>query len=394
MTIARGKPICKCNFRCFSMGSLLVVYSLIAAIFILHNPTVNQSHLLPTSTDSSRSHIMMSNATFNHQMFSINATTVNVYKNRSGEHSADPEMQITTTSGTPLKYMTISPDIVFIRKNQFKWIIVEDFCVKRYPQLKLLIIVHTAIEHFHRRQIYRDMYGEKFYQKQGVAILFVLGVSANEDRNKRILEESSTYHDIIQEDFLDVYRNLTWKALSWLRFIDENCSNVRYVLKIDDDVIFDLFAVIKYLGINSNRTIPIDDHKRIICGLCDKGSLFPQRDRSNKWFVTKEEYEYDFYYPYCRGLQYIISPSTAKSIRNAAIGEKYFWIDDYFITGHLAHKINATFDDIRSLQAGKEQLLERKALFWWITNGNMIEGKEVWNKLRIRYEIDNISGEI
>lgn len=74
------------------MGSLLVVYSLIAAIFILHNPTVNQSHLLPTSTDSSRSHIMMSNATFNHQMFSINATTVNVYKNRSGEHSADPEM--------------------------------------------------------------------------------------------------------------------------------------------------------------------------------------------------------------------------------------------------------------------------------------------------------------
>lgn len=61
--------------------------------------------------------------------------------------------------------MTISPDIVFIRKNQFKWIIVEDFCVKRYPQLKLLIIVHTAIEHFDRRQIYRDMYGEKFYQK-------------------------------------------------------------------------------------------------------------------------------------------------------------------------------------------------------------------------------------
>ena len=38
--------------------------------------------------------------------------------------------------------------------------------------------------------------------------------------------ESARYGDIVQTDFLDSYRNLTLKAVSWMRWVDAHCPQI------------------------------------------------------------------------------------------------------------------------------------------------------------------------
>lgn len=42
--------------------------------------------------------------------------------------------------------------------------------------------------------------------------------------------ESARYDDIVQTDFLDSYHNLTLKAVSWMRWVDEHCHNIEVLL--------------------------------------------------------------------------------------------------------------------------------------------------------------------
>ena len=38
--------------------------------------------------------------------------------------------------------------------------------------------------------------------------------------------ESARYGDIVQTDFLDSYRNLTLKAVSWMRWVHAHCPQI------------------------------------------------------------------------------------------------------------------------------------------------------------------------
>ena len=38
--------------------------------------------------------------------------------------------------------------------------------------------------------------------------------------------ESARYGDIVQTDFLDSYRNLTLKAVSWMRWVVAHCPQI------------------------------------------------------------------------------------------------------------------------------------------------------------------------
>ena len=61
--------------------------------------------------------------------------------------------------------------------------------------------------------------------------------------------------DIIQENFLDSYNNLTLKSIFILKYIKNNCKNkVQYVLKCDDDTFINVPNLIHVLF---GGTIPI-----------------------------------------------------------------------------------------------------------------------------------------
>lgn len=58
-----------------------------------------------------------------------------------------------------------------------------------------------------------------------VQTVFIVGQTTNNETQNKIIEESQTHHDIIQESFLDTYNNLTLKTVMMLKWVTNNCAD-------------------------------------------------------------------------------------------------------------------------------------------------------------------------
>ena len=89
----------------------------------------------------------------------------------------------------------------------------------------LLIYVHSALNNFEHRATIRRTWGNvsSYESLATVRLVFVTGLQRNETIQQMVENESSQYNDIVQENFVDVYRNLTYKAVAALKWITENC---------------------------------------------------------------------------------------------------------------------------------------------------------------------------
>lgn len=83
-------------------------------------------------------------------------------------------------------------------------------------QPSIVIIVHTARDHFAERYAIRETWGSiKVYKGWIFHLVFLLG---NDPASKlefgdRLSEEAKQHGDIIMGNFIDSYRNLTYKHL-------------------------------------------------------------------------------------------------------------------------------------------------------------------------------------
>ena len=55
--------------------------------------------------------------------------------------------------------------------------------------------------------------------------------------------------------------------------------------------------------------------------------------KHRKWGVTIKEYPKDTYPPYCTGAAIVYTCKNIQKIVDASEGERYFFIDDVFVTG-------------------------------------------------------------
>lgn len=83
----------------------------------------------------------------------------------------------------------------------------------------------------------------------GIDVYFVVAKNKNQTINELLRKESQNFNDIIQFDFIDDYRNRTLKTISTLRWITRKCSNVKAILRTNDNVIINLDILL------SNSTI-------------------------------------------------------------------------------------------------------------------------------------------
>ena len=89
----------------------------------------------------------------------------------------------------------------------------------------LLIYVHSAPSHVERRATIRRTWGNvsSYESLATVRLVFVMGLQQNETVQRLVDNESRQFSDIVQENFVDVYRNLSIKAVAAMRWITENC---------------------------------------------------------------------------------------------------------------------------------------------------------------------------
>lgn len=79
---------------------------------------------------------------------------------------------------------------------------------------------------------------------------FIVGRTNERETQLKMDSESSTYGDILQIDMVDVYYNQTLKVVGLVNWINDHCSHVDFILKVDDDVYVNtrnLISVIKSL---------------------------------------------------------------------------------------------------------------------------------------------------
>lgn len=210
----------------------------------------------------------------------------------------------------------------------------------------LFIYVHSAPSHFKKRQALRDTWLRRSMFPQ-IRVGFMMGKPNENHIQESLRLEFGLYRDIVQENFVDTYRNLTYKGIMAMKWISEYCTQPTYILKIDDDIIANPFLLLKHL--DHMRRYEIEKQRTVMCLVWTKMKVV--RNSRSKWFISKEEYQPDFFNRYCSGSAYIFTRDLPPLLYQHSFNVKFFWVDDYYITGLLTAAANATLEFYNSVYA-------------------------------------------
>lgn len=243
----------------------------------------------------------------------------------------------------------------------------SDRCVlKSTTVLSIVIVIHSATNHFEHRQLIRRTWAKWRQPNVQVFYAFIVGIVppdhklVNTNIQTKLEQESTRFEDIVQGNFVDNYRNLTIKHLCSLRWTVEYCSDIDFILKIDDDAYIDLHAVVQYLfQLKLNSIDPIKNF--MAC------SLFPKDTspkRTGKWSLSFESYPYPTFPSYCSGVGYFITPDVAFDLFEAAhhVQVPLIPIDDVFVTGLVA----STLDDLKRTSLNRQYVYNSLILRKWL----------------------------
>jgi hypothetical protein len=103
----------------------------------------------------------------------------------------------------------------------------------------LFVAIISAPNYFDKRNVIRQTW-LSYLQKQTDLNLagfgFVVGLPEDQETRMKIEAENDQHNDILQIEMRDDYYNLTLKVVGLLNWINDRCSRVDFVLKVDDDV--------------------------------------------------------------------------------------------------------------------------------------------------------------
>lgn len=204
------------------------------------------------------------------------------------------------------------------------------------PAPHTLILVHSAPRNWNKRNVVRETWGR---DDPRARLFFLLGAVESRQLQHKLERENYLYGDLIQGNFQDAYRNMTYKHVMGLKWLAYNCPAVKYLLKTDDDVFVHAPNVYDFLH------EPTTLRRELL--FCDRlDNVRVSRSYRSKWRVSTKEYAGHTYPPYCPGYSIIYSADTAFALYRAAQRTPYFWIDDVHVTGTLAAAANVTISPL------------------------------------------------
>ncbi|XP_017040743.1 beta-1,3-galactosyltransferase 1 [Drosophila ficusphila] len=214
-----------------------------------------------------------------------------------------------------------------------------------------------------RLKRYEDyLHGEGESLTASVRIVFIVGRQREDalvgnETLSRIHTEAEQYNDIIQENFVDSYNNLTLKSVMALKHISRSCSNSSaFFLKCDDDTFVNVPNLLHFL---LGGTIPLyndtlDYHDRsnylataqhsrmnasreVMYGhqFCN---VAPVSDVSSKWYMPSYMFQPEKYPKYLSGAGYLLSIDVVQRLFEASLNTTLVYLEDVYITGLCAQR--------------------------------------------------------
>lgn len=199
-------------------------------------------------------------------------------------------------------------------------------------------MVTSYVGHDEVRAAHRAAISAATLRELNILRVFLLAkVPATEKYITQAAIESEYRHfgDLLQGNFVEAYRNLTYKHVMGLRWSSSHtCIKSKFIMKMDDDIVVDFFYVANYL---SDPKFNGNANRQFLSGYVF-ANVVPIRVQQNKWYVSHDEYNGNVYPDYLSGWMYITTPFTARALVSAAGRSRFFWIDDTWITGILRDK--------------------------------------------------------
>ncbi|XP_037720760.1 lactosylceramide 1,3-N-acetyl-beta-D-glucosaminyltransferase A [Drosophila subpulchrella] len=240
--------------------------------------------------------------------------------------------------------------------------------------VRVLIFVHSAVRNVEKRRIIRETWADRKYIDQTpLRVIFLVGgVGENSERWQQFLGRENHLHgDLIQGNFEDAYRNMTYKHVMALKWFSEKCAHAQLLVKVDDDVFMNTPQLVKYLATPS---LPehslLQNPELMLCRSVHHSRV--KRSYRSKWRVTYKEYPHRYYPEYCPGMAIVYAPDVVRRLYEAAQKAQYFWVDDVLITGILAEETGSRITplkyyleqkDVRQLLSGEADLEDPPFLF-------------------------------
>jgi len=200
----------------------------------------------------------------------------------------------------------------------------------------ILVVVCSGLENYEERLAIRDSWAKD--SNNDARVVFLVGTpSALSKTNQTTItnnlnRESDAYGDIVQEDFVDSYANLTIKSLMMLKWFTQSCTDrAVYLMKTDDDMYVNLVNLYDLVKSNKNPYLMTGS---VICG------AKPIRDPYNKWFSPEYMFEGKVYPMYLSGTGYLMAGSVASLLYEASRFVPILHLEDAYITGLLRTKHN------------------------------------------------------
>ncbi|XP_049818436.1 beta-1,3-galactosyltransferase 5-like [Aethina tumida] len=224
----------------------------------------------------------------------------------------------------------------------FDFKIVNQVCSKNSPMM-LHVVISAANHNLHRDAIRKMCKNDT----TTVKTIFALGLPKNETLQKKIEQENYLHEDIIQGNFDDTYRNLTYKHVMALKYLNYYCPKTNYLLKTDDDVFVNTKVLQQFVPILKTH----HPSNLIMCKVLKKEPV--HRTRS-KWNVKKAEYLPDIYPTFCAGWMIIYSSDVVQYLYKKTHERKseFFWIDDVFVS-----------DRFKKITKGKKVVYDKPFMF-------------------------------
>uniref|UniRef100_A0A182K2F9 Hexosyltransferase n=1 Tax=Anopheles christyi TaxID=43041 RepID=A0A182K2F9_9DIPT len=223
----------------------------------------------------------------------------------------------------------------------FEYVIANDICKENssFSELLGVILVTSYVGHDEIRSAHRQAISQQKLLSMGLLRIFSLGTIPPTERfikQVAIEAEQRQHGDLIQGNFLEAYRNLTYKHLMSLQWATQHCRGAKYLLKMDDDIVYDPFYIQNYL---SDLHQSDESRTHLLAGYVFRSKKVI-RLQANKWYVSRDEFPADVYPPYLSGWLYITNQRTARAlVAESQTAGSFFWIDDTFITGVLAQRL-------------------------------------------------------
>ncbi|CAF0917999.1 unnamed protein product [Didymodactylos carnosus] len=278
------------------------------------------------------------------------------------------------------------PQDHIVNPHDFSYILNPEYavCGVNSSNVYLFVYVHSGPTNYQRRVVIRETWATRAIFPD-IRLVFMIGKTLDETTEKAIKYENELYNDIVQEDFIDSYKNLTYKGVMALKWISKYCPNTHYILKVDDDIVVNMFTLINHLKFLDKHNP--DRKGTILCLLWS--AMGVMRDSKSKWYLSKDDFPMDKFPPYCSGSAFVLTGDMPEKMYNASLYVPFFWVDDYYITGAVASAANVTYAQLGSLYTIPQQLAHTRfmstksyyTIMFGHFPGSMNNMREIWRRI-------------